>query len=136
MNALAHHHVGQADPRRQHPHPHLPFLRLGALFFNQPQFLGTAVVSDDDSFVSHGPPPAWPALSATKMYPAGGPLLNMKAGGRGANTPSAWNLQRLTRGRAPPPSTAGLADAGREPVGGRVGAAGPRARGGRLGGTQ
>jgi hypothetical protein len=54
MNALAHHHVGQGDTCSPHSHPHFTALRLGALFFNCPKFIGPAVVTDDDARVSHG----------------------------------------------------------------------------------
>ncbi|MEJ2340059.1 MAG: hypothetical protein P8Y10_09515 [Gemmatimonadales bacterium] len=54
MNALAHHHVGQGDTRRQHFHPHFTRLRLGALFFKHPKLIGPTVMIDDDARVSHG----------------------------------------------------------------------------------
>jgi hypothetical protein len=55
MNALARHCVGQADTGGQHSQPHFTILRLGALFFNQAQCVGPAVMSDDDARVHHGP---------------------------------------------------------------------------------
>src|SRR5262249_24062974 len=54
MNALALHHVGQGDAGGQHAHPYLAVLRLGALLFNYPKFLGPTVVGDDDARVSQG----------------------------------------------------------------------------------
>ena len=61
MNALAHHEVGQGNTGGLHSYPHFATVRLGALFFNHPKFLGPAVVADDDAFVLHGPVPSAPA---------------------------------------------------------------------------
>jgi hypothetical protein len=54
MNALASHDVGQGDSCGQHSHPHLTFVRLGALFVKHLKCIGPAVVSHDDPRVSHG----------------------------------------------------------------------------------
>jgi hypothetical protein len=54
MNTFAHQQVGQGDACGQHSHPHFPILRLRALFFYHPKFIGPTVVSDDDARVSHG----------------------------------------------------------------------------------
>ena len=64
MNALARHYVGQGDACGQHSHPHFTILRLGALFFNHPKFIGPAVVSNDDARVSHRPLPRLPGARA------------------------------------------------------------------------
>src|SRR5262245_13015421 len=55
MNALARHYVRQGDARGEHSHP---LLWLGTFFFNHPKRIGSTVVSDDDTRVSHGPLPA------------------------------------------------------------------------------
>ena len=52
MNPLGH-DVGQGNARGQHAHRYLAGLRLRALLFHQPKFLGTAVVINDDATVSH-----------------------------------------------------------------------------------
>jgi hypothetical protein len=53
MNALAREHVGQGNARRQHSYPDFTALGLGALLFNHLQCIGSTVVGDDDSRVSH-----------------------------------------------------------------------------------
>ena len=50
------HDVAQGDACSQHSHPYFAILRLGALFFNHPKCIGSAVVSDDDPCVSHERP--------------------------------------------------------------------------------
>jgi len=53
VSALARNYVGQGNACGQHFHPHFTSVRLGALLFNQLKCVGPAVVSDDDSRVSH-----------------------------------------------------------------------------------
>ena len=53
MHAFAHQQVGEADARGQHPHAYFTVLRLGAFFFDHPECLRPAVVSDNDARVSH-----------------------------------------------------------------------------------
>src|SRR5262249_49478832 len=59
MNALAHHEVGQGDTCSQHSHPNFTSFRFGALFFNDSKSIRPAVVSDDDSSMSHGARPLY-----------------------------------------------------------------------------
>jgi len=54
MHALASHYVGQGDACGQHSHPHFIMLRLRAFFFEDLKGIRPAVVSDDDTSVSHG----------------------------------------------------------------------------------
>jgi hypothetical protein len=54
MDAFAHHHVGEGDACGQDADAHLPGLELGAPFFDDLQFLGTAVARDDDALVLGG----------------------------------------------------------------------------------
>src|SRR5262249_3090526 len=73
MNSLAHHQVGQGDSRGQHSHPHFALLRLGAIFFNQPKFLGPTVVTDDDACVLHGPRHSVAAAPQSRKQTTGPP---------------------------------------------------------------
>src|SRR6516162_1155379 len=65
MDALARQNVGQTDSRRQYLHPNLACPWTGDVFFSGGDYFGAAVLTDDNSLVSHYPEPLalfWPNL--------------------------------------------------------------------------
>ena len=100
VDALARHDVGHGNSRREHSDPHLPPLRLGAVFLNHPKGVGPAVVSDDDAHVFHGhrPPLGAPALVGGPSIGVDSRPLAPTSGGRFESA-----SVRGRRIRAPPP---------------------------------